>query len=705
MLDLIRTKIQMPLVPPNHIARPMLLERLGVVRDPALVLVSAPAGFGKSTAISAWGQTLTQATAWLTLDAGDNDLARFWSYVLAAVQSVGVELSAGVLQTIGAGSEAVVTALINDLADRDTSLMLVLDDYHVIDERSIHSALGLLLDHIPSGMTLVIITRADPPFPLGRLRARGQMIELRAADLRFTSDEINAFLQSTMGLTLSAQEVAVLEARTEGWPAGLQLAALALRGHSDPAAFVADFAGSHHYIVEYLTEEVIQQQSQDVQRFLLETAHLERLSVSLCNAVTGRDDAEHMLHHLRENNLFLIALDPSQTWHRYHHLFADLLRHRQQKHADAALVITLHERTSEWHRTSGQISDAVEYALTGGVHQKAACLLEDNWHHLQHRGELRTVRRWLNALPPQLVSTSAPLNMAYCWLHHLSGEPDAVRSRLADVQHAWEHHEANHTIPDREAWIVIPSLTKTVGAIVALQDGDAQAALELAHMALELVPDDPHVDRDLLNGSATYRLAQAYQALEQFDEAIDTMLGVLAQLKRTGNIIGLVQAVSDIVHLYLAIGQPGEAQAICDDALTHLTAQGYMRFPLVGMVHVAQAEAALFTGDHGLAQTCLEEAAAVADNRHYPLLAERLDAVRTRLARAAERASVLAEPLTDREMDVLRLLSAGYSNQQIADKLVVTEDTVKRHNTHIYGKLDVTNRTQAVLRAQELGLL
>lgn len=703
MPDLIRTKIQTPLVPENHIARPVLFERLGAVHDPALVLVSAPAGFGKSTTISAWGQTLEQATAWFALDAGDNDPARFWSYVLAAIRSVGVELSAGVSQTISAGSEAVATALINALVERATPLTLVLDDYHIITERSIHDAVALLLDHMPAGVTLVMITRADPPFPLGRLRARGQMVELRAADLRFTSNEVQAFLQSTMALMLNAEEITVLEARTEGWPAGLQLAALALRGHTDPAAFVTDFAGSHHYIVEYLTEEVIHQQPGDVQRFLLETAHLKRLSVSLCNAVTGRDDADHMLRHLQENNLFLLALDPSQTWYRYHHLFADLLRHRQQRHADAALVMTLHERASDWYRTEGQISEAVEYALAGHVHQKAARLLEDNWHHLQHRGELHTVRRWLDALPQHLVATSAPLSMAYCWLHHLSSESDAIRARLADVRKAWEQHEANQTVPDREAWIVIPPLARTVAAIVALQDGDAQAALELAHEALELVPADPRVNRDLLVGSATYRLAQAYQELEQFEDAIDIMLKVLVQLKRTGNIIGLVRGVSDTVRLYLAIRQPDEAQTICDDTLAHLNEQGYARSPLVGMVHVARAEIALFTGDHDLAQTCLDEV--LAGSHHYPLLMARFEAVQSRLARAADRTSALSEPLTEREMDVLRLLSAGYSNQQIANELVVTEDTVKRHNTHIYGKLDVTNRTQAVLRAQELGLL
>lgn len=705
MPNLIRTKIQIPPVPPNHITRPHLIEHLNLVHAPELVLASAPAGFGKSTIINAWVQQCEQAVAWFSLDSSDNDPARFWSYLLAALQSAGVNLDDGLTQTISAGSEAVATAIINELADRAESLKIVLDDYHLISERSIHNAIGLLLDHMPEGVTLVIITRADPPCALGRLRARGQMVELRAAQLRFTADEITTFLQTTMKLALAPNDISALSARTEGWPAGLQLAALALRAHRSPAAFVRDFAGSHHYIVEYLTEEVIRQQPDDVQRFLLETAHLDRLSALLCDAVTGRRDSQRILSHLRDNNLFLIALDPARTWYRYHHLFADVLRHRQRQHLTAGVIQDLHERASDWHQTVDQIPEAVEYALAGSHYQKAARLLEDNWHHIQHRGELGTIRRWLGALPDDLVTASAPLSMAYCWLHHLSGEAAAVEVRLTDVKRAWDQHAANGTVPDREAWIVIPSLTHTIAAIVELCNGRAQAAVEHAQQALDLVPDDPRVNRELLVGTATYRLAQAYRELDQYEESVAIMLDVLANLKRTGNTIGLVRGAYDTVQMYLALGQPDHALAVCEDMLEHLSQQGRRQSPLVGMIHAARAEVALYANDRNRAQAHLDDALTLAGSSRYPPLVERLQALQAQLVTLHPQATSLAEPLTDREMDVLRLLSEGHSNQEIAAALVITEDTVKRHNTHIFGKLDVSSRTQAVLRAQELGLL
>lgn len=705
MPDLIRTKTQIPPWPPNHVLRPRLYERLAAIFDPALILVSAPTGFGKSTTVGAWVKTLGDNVAWVTLDAGDNDPTLFWSYLLAGMQSAGVSVGAGVSHTLGADSDTIVTTLINELVDRNKPLVLVLDDYHVIAERAIHAAIGSLLEHIPTRTTLVLITRADPPLALGRLRATGQMIELRAADLRFTPEEVRTFLHASMTPPPTPDNVAALASRTEGWPAGLQLAALALRGHPDPAAFVDTFAGSHHYIVEYLSEEVISQQPEDVQLFLLETAHLGQLSAPLCDAVTGRCNGESMLRHLREHNLFVVDLDSTQTWGRYQHLFADLLRHRQRQQLEPELIRELHARTSDWYRTNGQIRDAIEYALMGESYDRATRLLEDNWHHIQHRGEMSSMRRWLAALPDSLVKSSAPLSMAYCWLHFLAGERETVKARLADVQQAWNRREAEGNVPDREAWIVIPSLAQTVAAIVALQDGDAESGLEHALRALELIPDDPRVNRNLLVGAATSQLAQAYRELGQYEQSIAIMLDSLAQLKETNNIIGLVRGLHDLVQMHLASDRAIKAQEISDDILDHLSQHGYARLPLMALVHAARAEVALACNDHDVARALVDTALTVAGNSQYPLLVERLEALRSQLAAVEERAATLIEPLTDREMDVLRLLSAGYSNQEIADELVITEDTVKRHNTHIYGKLEVSNRTQAVLRAQDIGLL
>lgn len=705
MHNLIRTKIHLPPVPENLIARPHLIEHLCSVPNPKLILVSAPAGFGKSTAVNVWAQQQETPAAWYALDSSDNDPVRFWTYLLAAIQHAGVSLSPGITQMASPGGEALVIALINELVEHAAPLTVILDDYHLISERNIHDALRLLLDHLPESVTLVVITRADPSLVLGRLRARGQMIELRAAELRFMPDEVAAFFHDAMGLALETSEITALDRRAEGWPAGLQLAALAIRGHADPAAFAASFAGSHHYIVEYLTEEVISQQPDEIQRFLLETAHLDRLCVPLCNAVTGHANSDRLLAHLQEQNLFLVALDTTHTWYRYHHLFAELLRHRQHQTLGTEEKHTLYQRASRWHEEHERISDAVEYALAGQLHQDGVRLLEDNWHHILHQGEISTLRRWLGALPASHTESSAPLSMAYCWLHHLAGEPDAVGTHLKTVQHAWAMHDADGTIPDREAWIVIPALAKTMQAIIALQQGNAHAALDYAREALTLIPDDARVNRELLAGSATYRMAQAQRELGQYDDAIAIMLDGLEQLKRTNNVIGVVRGTYDVVHMYLAVDQPHKAQKLCESTLQHLAHQGCAHLPLTGLVHAALAEIAITTGAIQAAHDHLADAQTIAGNSRNPLVVERLEALHTQLTTMDHEGSGLIDPLTDREMDVLHLLSEGYSNQQIAEQLVITEDTVKRHNTHIYGKLAVSNRTQAVLRAQELGLL
>lgn len=705
MPDLIRTKLHNPSIPSNIIAQPRLFKRLTKTLSPKLVLVSAPAGFGKSTIISNWVEQSGQPCSWLTLDPSDNDPARFWKYLLSALQNAGISPNAGMLHMLDIENVTLATTLINELVDHSGPVIMALDDFHHISEPSIHNAMQLLLDHMPEGVTLVLMTRADPPFSLGRLRAHGEMLELRAADLRFTLPETTDFLHNVMGLPLDNDKVVTLHRRTEGWPAGLHLAALAIRDHTDPVTFIEQFAGSHRYIVEYLTEEVISQQSDDVQRFLLETAILDRLHPSLCTAVTGRTDSDTMLQHLYQKNLFLITLDPTHLWYRYHHLFADLLRYRQRQQLATDLIRNLYERASDWYNHTGQTHEAVEYALRGAIYSKVARLIEDNWHHILHQGEINTMRRWLNVIPDHLIASSAPLNMAYCWLHYLGGATDKVEVWLTAAQQAWQTYKARDTVPQREAWLVIPSLIKTMSAIVALQRDNARAALELAQQALDLVPTDERVNHDLLIGSASYRLAQAHRQLGQFEEAINTLLPVIEQLKRTDNVIGIVRGVHEAVQLYLALEQPATAQAVCEDSLDHLTQRGYARLPLIGLIHTAQAEISLCTNDATAAKMHLEKAQAVAGNSRYSPLLERIETLQSQLNAMTSQGSPLAELLTTREMEVLNLLSIGYSNQQIAEALVITEDTVKRHNTHIYGKLNVSNRTQAVLRAQELGLL
>ena len=342
------------------------MERLneGLAAGRKLTLISASAGFGKTTLVSEWVASCGRPVAWLSLDEGDNDPTSFLTYLVASLQTITKDIGKGVLgaQPLTIINEVLLATLLNEIAAIPDNFILVLDDYHVIDSEPIDHALTFLLDHLPPQMHLVIATREDPSLPLARLRARGQLTELRAADLRFTPAEAAEFLNQVMGLNLSAEHIAALETRTEGWIAGLQLAALSMQGRSDAASFIKSFTGSHHFILDYLVEEVLQRQPEHVRNFLLQTAILDRLSSSLCDAVTGQEDGRGMLEALERGNLFVIPLDDQRQWYRYHHLFADVLQtHLIEAQPDR--VATLHLRASAWYERNGLRSDAIRHAL------------------------------------------------------------------------------------------------------------------------------------------------------------------------------------------------------------------------------------------------------------------------------------------------------------------------------------------------------
>jgi LuxR family maltose regulon positive regulatory protein len=387
---LLATKLHLPRLRPDLLARPRLIHQLNRAAAHELVLVSTPAGFGKTTLLAEWATASERPVAWLSLDAGDNDPARFWRYVVSAVDRVHAGIGDRVLPLLSAPEqptpEAVVTVLVNELAAHVGECWLILDDYHVIESRPVHDSLALLLERLPPPAHAVLASRSDPPLPLARLRARGQLAELRAADLRFTPEEVTAVLREIWGLDLPEEGVAALEARTEGWVSGLQLAALALRGAADPARLVQEFAGSHRYVLDYLTEEVLERQPDKVKAFLLETSVLERLTGPLCDAVTGRLDGQRMLEDLERANLFVVPLDEERRWYRYHHLFADLLRARLHP-ADPDRVPGLHRRAADWAEEHGLIEDAARHALAAGDDVWAARLVERSVDEVLRRGE------------------------------------------------------------------------------------------------------------------------------------------------------------------------------------------------------------------------------------------------------------------------------------------------------------------------------
>ena len=422
-LPLIATKFHIPSVRADGVTRPRLRNKLleAADRPGTLILLSGPAGFGKTTLLSGLAAVRHGNLAWDSLDEDDNDPVRFWTALISACQVVrpGTGSAALVLlQSPGPLPDMAIAALlINDLASLNDPLVIVLDDYHVIHNTAIHAALGFLVEHLPESLRLVCSTRVDPPWPLARLRAHNRLVEVRTAELRFTSQEAAEFLNSRMGLNLPEEQVIALEARTEGWIAGLQLAALSLKNRQDARGFIEAFTGSHIYIADYLAEEVLSQQSQELQTFLMQTSVLERLTAGLCEAVTGMPGAQETLASLQRRNLFVVPLDEEGTWYRYHHLFADLLRARLRRLFPAQASHALHQRAAEWYEAAGMESEAIPHSLSAADPEHAVRLVEKIAMPMIVKAHFKTVEGWLKALPAEALRESPRTQMAFAWMH------------------------------------------------------------------------------------------------------------------------------------------------------------------------------------------------------------------------------------------------------------------------------------------------
>ena len=432
---LLATKLHVPGPRPGLVPRPRLADRLDEGLGRGLVLVCAPAGSGKTALLADWARCGPRPAAWLSLDAGDNDPARFWRHAVAALDRVCPGIAERVGPLLGPppppSFEGLVTALINELAAQPGAgeVALVLDDYHLIGSQQVHASVEFLLEHRPPGLRLVLASRSDPPLALARRRARGQLAEVRAADLRFTIGEAAALLQQVVAapdMALPDAAVAALAARTEGWAAGLQLAALSLRGQADVTGFVAAFTGSHRYVLDFLAEEVLEGQSEQVRAFLLETSVLERLSGPLCDAVTGRTGSQALLEQVERAGLFLVPLDEVRGWWRYHHLFADLLRARLQDEQPGR-VAPLHRNAAAWSEEHGLADEAIRHAVAAGEMTWAARLIERHFDAVYYlRGEAETIQRWLSALPADLVRSRPRLLLAQALMAAASGRVAAV---------------------------------------------------------------------------------------------------------------------------------------------------------------------------------------------------------------------------------------------------------------------------------------
>ena len=438
--SLLATKFHVPRLRRGVVARPRLSERLSRGAESKLTLISAPAGFGKTTLLAAWlaaAPAGRQSVAWLSLDGADNHPVSFWTYLITALQTVAPGIGASALSLLQEPQppaiETVLASLLNELNALSTDIVLVLDDEHLVDARDIHGGMAFFLEHLPPRIHLVIATRADPALPLARLRGRGELVEIRAADLRFTPDEAAAYLNEVMGLDLAARDIAALEGRTEGWIAALQLAALSMQGRDDIAGFIAGFAGDDRYIVDYLVEEVLQRQPERVRSFLLQTSILSRLNGSLCDAVTAQDDGKAMLEALERGNLFLVPLDDRRRWYRYHQLFADVLRaHLLDEQPDR--VPALHRRASEWYEHNGERSEAIRHALAGADFERAASLMERAVPAMRQSRQEATMLAWLETLPEEVIQARPVLSAHYAGTLLSNGRLEGVEARLRDAE-------------------------------------------------------------------------------------------------------------------------------------------------------------------------------------------------------------------------------------------------------------------------------
>jgi LuxR family maltose regulon positive regulatory protein len=587
---LVATKFHVPRA--GFVPRPRLLARLAQGMERGLTVVCTPAGFGKTTLLGDWARRSRRPAAWLSLDAGDNDPARFWRYVAAALDRARPGTCAPLAALLRGPQqpplEAVVTALINELMPGEREIALLLDDYHLIEAPTVHDSVTFLLDRLPPGLRLVLASRADPPLPLARLRARGQLAELRAADLRFTLEETAAFLREATGRDLSALLVGTLQDLTEGWAAGVQLAALSLRGHSDPAGFVATFAGSNRYVLDYLTEEVLARQPEEVVRFLTETSVLDRLCGPLCDAVTGRTGSQALLEALERANLFMVPLDDERRWWRYHHLFASLLRARLA-HEQPGRVPELHRRAAAWHEQHGSADEAVRHALAAGEPDWAARLVERHVEGLLQRSEGATVRRWLSALPVASVRARARLCLAQTITAVVGGRLEAVEPLLADAERAFaatgdEPHEPSI---GRAMSVLanIPASIAFLRAELARLRGDAVRAVGCDQRAMAHLGEEDW----LLRSMVAWNLAVADWLRGRLKEAEHALAEVVAERAATAESYFTVRAGYDLGQVQRAQGRLGAALHTYRQGL-EIASQAGHQLPTAGMAHVGLAE-------------------------------------------------------------------------------------------------------------------
>ena len=728
-------KFRFPSLRPGLVERARLTQRL-VDAASVLAVVAAPPGFGKSTLLAQWAAADPRAFAFVSLEPSENDPVELWNCVVGSVRQLVPSFGGSVepmLQSVGGTAVGpLVRRIAVELDQLSEPVVVILDDYHVIRNPACHESIRAFMAHPVSQAHLVVSTRADPPIPLGRLRASGELVEIRGSDLAFTPAETKELLNGSLGLELSESELAVLQGRTEGWPAGLQLAALGLRTATDREHFLSSFGGSNRHVVDYLTEVVLDSADGDVRRFLLETSILRELSGPLCDAVTGGEGSAAMLETLEWSNLFVISLDDQRVWYRYHHLFGELLREQLQVTMPER-VPGLHRAASAWLAGAGRLDEAIRHALAAREPQTAADLVVSGWGFQVASGRLMTVRGWLEAFPDGYVNGSAPLSVISAWVNGLLGYDAAARQSVEDALTAG----SAGPLPDGSATVEhSATLFRSMFSLKTDVDEQRRAARSVAGFRGELRPEFQAVAAFAI-GVAAFLGGEYEQARAELERAAElaTALGTwiivvdalgfstqvaLAQNRAedAGGVAGRLveQAAShgllDLPHVGYYLATAGAAIARSgrleegDDLLKTGTAQLADWAPLLGAhARLLRAPVRRQLGDTDGARDLLEEARALlAQCTSTGIIGDLMPEVARALSASHRHGQDWAD-LTDRELSVLRLLAQGLSQRQIAQELFLSFHTIHSHTKSIYIRLDVTSRAEAIQRAHHLQLL
>ena len=634
---MLATKLFAPSRRERLVARSRLIEELdaSLVDDHRLTLVSAPAGFGKTTLVSDWIDSLAQrrtnmGAAWLSLDSGDNDLARLLHHLAAALNRCGLDIDlAGMESQDSLDGTVILTELVNEIVRAgeqapEMHWLVVLDDYHVIEAAAVHEAVNFLLENLPRQLHLAVATRSDPPLPLARLRSRGQLVELRAADLRFTSLEAREFLNHVMGLDLTVGDVEALEERTEGWIAGLQLAALSLRTtrtRDEAAGFIDAFTGSNRFVIDYLVDEVLARLSSEAHQFLLHTSVLDRLTGALCDTVTGGSGSASMLERLERDNLFVVALDAERSWYRYHHLFTDVLQARLLAE-QPDVVPSLHASASEWYAVHDLVPDAVRHALAGGDHARAAYLIEQAVPHMRRGRWDATLLSWIRALPESVVRRSPVLSIVSGWSMMMAGDLGAMEARLDDAEAALTAGSEDDALvaawADTEDLRTAPATVHVYRAALAQARGDVAGTVDHARYALDLAGPEDHFVR----GAAGGFLGLSAWAAGDVDQALSTFSEAVRSLHAAGNLVDELDTAVVLADMWMTAGRPHQARRSYEQALVAATRHGEPYPRATADIDVGLAKLDRERNDLTGAQAHLDvakvlgERASITENRH-----------------------------------------------------------------------------------------